>query len=115
MELKIKINDKASLHLNIKEEMSLAEFTAMAGIVSKIDRYSFNIKKEVSGLKGKRKYSERVVLTDQEKKKFINDWENADSDGRQKIAESLNMTRARLSDKVGYYRLSLKKSKGGRK
>jgi hypothetical protein len=108
MELKIKINDKATLLLDVKEEMSLGEFVAMSSIVTKIDKYSFNIKKEVKGIRSEKPNRKpREQLSKKQKKSIVDEWEKSSIEQRTKMAEKMGLPRINLAYKVGYFRKCL--------
>lgn len=107
MELKIKINDKIKLHMEVEEEMSISEFVAISSIVTKIDKFSFNMKKDISGLRPKRE--SRKQMSDKEKKALIKEWQEANQSERDKIAERLGATNTQVSYRIHYYKKSLEK------
>ena len=107
MEIKIKINDKMKIVLDVEQEMSISEFVAVSGIVNKIDKYSFNIKKEISSLVPKRRRI-RKQMSDKDKKCLIKEWSEADKKEKQKIAERQGASFTQMSYRIHYYKKTLR-------
>ena len=103
--MKIKINDKIKLVLDVEQELSISEFVAVSGIVNKIDKYSFNIKKEISGLV--KKTNRRKQMSDKDKRVLINEWSEADKKEKQKIAERQGASLTQMSYRIHYYKKTL--------
>ena len=100
MELKIKINERATMLLEVEDEMSIAEFMGLTSLISKIDKYALNQKAVVREIKGTR-YSR---IGDEKKRELIKEWKNADNEEKETIAKREGTTATKLMHRIHYYK-----------
>lgn len=116
MQIKIKVDDKATVVLNVKEEMSISEFMGVVSLVSKIDKYAYNQKTVVDDImtssppnkkaKKTRKKQKRY-MSDGEKKDFVKRWYSSTRPERKEWAVRQGTTYSKLASLVYFHKRSL--------
>lgn len=118
MQIKIKIDDKAKIVLNLKEEMSISEFMGVVSLVSKIDKYAYNQKTVVDDImtssppnkKAKKtRKKRRRHMSVGEKKDFVKRWYSSTKPERKEWADKEGKTYSALASLVYFHKRTLEK------
>jgi hypothetical protein len=109
MEIKIKINEKTTVLLEVEQEMSVAEFMGVTSIISKLYTYAMNQKQIVNEIINEimpRKRTKHIRVDDEEKKKMIKEWGNTKTKKeRDNIAKKYGVQDSNVySKKIHYYK-----------
>jgi len=106
MELKIRINDKMTLLLNVDQEMNIGEFMGITQVIGKIDKYALNQRNVVNEIRGTRK-----TYSAEEKLRMMNEWAKASKKERQAIATKQGISKTQYAKTIYYF----KRTMGGKK